>query len=47
MNRIVLITHVGDAAILLTDITIGAVAAKETLTHEGLFCYLGAVVLCA
>ena len=47
MNRIVLITHVGDAAILLTDITIGAVAAKETLTHQGFFGDLGAVVLCA
>ena len=46
MNRIVLITHVGDASILLTDIAIGAIAAKESLTHEWLLSDLCAIVLC-
>ena len=47
MNRSVLITHVGDASILLSDMAIGAIAAEESLTYEGLLSDLGAVVLCA
>ena len=46
MNRSVLITHVGDASILLSDMAIGAIAAEESLTYEGLLSDLGAVVLC-
>ena len=47
MYRSILITHIGDASILLTDIAIGAIAAKESLTHEGLLRDLCSIVLCA
>ena len=47
MDRSVLITHVGDASVLLPDIAIGAISAEESLTHEGLLSDLCSIVLSA